>query len=84
MMLKHALLATAILAAAPALAQTTPPKPAVPAPQADPGIVVPPKPGIVVPPKTDPAMTVPAPQSGKGTVIAPPGTPGNNPALVPK
>jgi len=84
MILKHGLFAITILAAAPALAQTTPPKPAVPAPGADPGIVVPPNPGVVPAPKTDPGMTVPAPQAGKGTVIPPPGTTGNNPAIVPK
>jgi hypothetical protein len=86
MILKSTLLAAAILAAvsAPVLAQTTAPKPRVPAPQADPGIVTPPHTGVVPAPKTDPGMTVPAPQNGKGTVIPPPGTPGNTPAVIPK
>ena len=87
MTLKHAFLATAILAAsaAPALAQgAPPPKPDVPAPHADPGIVATPTPGVIPAPKTDPGIAVPPPQSGKGTVIPPPGTPGNNPAVVPK
>jgi hypothetical protein len=85
MTLKHALLATVILtAAAPAVAQTTPPKPDVPAPRADPGIVAQPKLGVVQTPKSDPGMTIAPPQTGTGTVIPPPGTPHNNPALVPK
>lgn len=84
-LIKHALLATVVLtAAAPAMAQGTPPKPTVPAPHADPGIMATPTPGVVPAPKADPGITVPPPQSGKGTVIPPPGTPGNNPALVPK
>jgi hypothetical protein len=85
MTLKHAFLVTAIMAAAsPALAQGTTPKPAVPAPQADPGIVTTPRSGVVPAPKTDPGINVPAPQSDKGAVIPPPGTLGNNPALIPK
>ena len=86
MTLKHAILSTVILAApvAPALAQTPAPKPDVPAPHADPGIVAAPNAGIIPAPKTDPGMTVPPPQSGKGTVISPPGTPSNTPSVVPK
>ncbi len=84
MTFKQAFVATIILTAAtPVLAQGTPPKPDVPAPHADPGIVAQPKPGIAPSPKTDPGIAVPAPQTGRGAVIPPPGI-YRNPAPVPK
>ena len=75
-----------ILAAATGtvLAQVPSPKPAVPAPRADPDMVTRPQPGVVRPPVTDPGMAVPPPRNGTATVIPPPGTPGNNPAIIPK
>jgi hypothetical protein len=87
MMLKSLLLATAMLTAAaiPSMAQvTTVPKPAVPAPRADRGMITQPQHGVVRPPNTDPGIAVPPPHNGTATVIPPPGTPGNNPTLVPK
>ena len=87
MTLKPWLLATVFLstAALPAVAQQVgPPKPAVPSPQTDPGIVAKPTPGVVRPPNTDPGMAMPPPRNGTETVIPPPGTPHNNPMLVPK
>jgi hypothetical protein len=86
MTLKHLLLTTAFMtvAAGAAMAQGAPaPKPALPAPHADPGMIARP-PAVVRPLNTDPGMTVAPPRNGTATVIPPPGTPGNNPTVVPK
>ena len=86
MTLKHLVLTTAFMATAvgSAMAQTTAPQPAIPSPQADPGMMTKPPAAVVRPPNTDPGMTVAPPHNGTATVIPPPGTRGNNPAIVPK
>ena len=87
MTLKPGLLTTAFLATAisTAMAQGAPaPKPAVPTPHADPGMITKPPAAVMHPPSTDPGMTVTPPHNGTAAVIPPPGTPGNNPTVVPK
>ena len=82
----HAFLAAAFLAAMPgaALAQVAAAKPEVPAPRGDPAIEAKPGNGVIRPANPDPGITVPPARGGAMAVVPPPGTPGGNPAVIPK
>lgn len=78
--------ATVLLCLAPLLAQAqaVPAQPEPPAPRTDPGIEIKPQTGVIQPGKTDPGFTRPPAPGDSRTVVPPPGSPGGNPAVIPK
>ncbi len=85
-----ALLAVAVLVAgvpaqvqagAPGAAPTEPDKPT---PKAPPGKHAKPPDGLVHPGNPDPGMAITPPKTGTMQVVPPPGSPGGNPAVIPK
>jgi hypothetical protein len=84
--LSFAILAGAVV---PAYAQAgasgaTPTVPAKPVPKEDPEKDAKPPASIIHPGNPDPGIAITPPKTGTMQVVPPPGSPGGNPALIPK